>query len=117
MGHRVGLAAQIHDRVRDAAGDVDEGQIAELAIGAIETRRELGGQLENQSRALGGDLPKARIGHFGKLGLLAGAHPGAAGRLFVEQSHFAEELAFVEVGEHHLVAVLVLDHDLDRAAR
>ena len=48
MSHRIGLAAQVHDRVRDAAGDVDEGQIAELSVGAIETGRELSGQLENQ---------------------------------------------------------------------
>ncbi len=117
MRHRIGLAAQIHDGVRHAAGDIDERQIAELAVGAIEPRRELGGQFEDQSGAFGGDLPKTRIGHFGELGLLAGAHPGAARRLFVEQAHFPEKLALVEIGEHHFVAVFVLDHDFDRAAR
>ena len=115
MSHRVGLAAQVHDRVRDAARDVDEGQIAELAVGAIETGRELSGQLENQPGAFGGDLPEARISHFRELRLLAGSYPGAAGGLFVEQAHLAEELPLVEIGEDHLVAVLVLDHDLDRA--
>jgi hypothetical protein len=32
------------------------------------------------------------------------------------RTHFAEELPPVEVSEHHLVAFLVLDHDLHRAA-
>jgi hypothetical protein len=41
--------AQIHDRVRDAAGHVDEGEIAELAVRAVEARRELGRQLEDQA--------------------------------------------------------------------
>src|SRR5690606_347800 len=41
--------------------------------------------------------------------------PGAALRLLVEKAHLAEELAFVEVREDHLVAVLVLDHHFDGA--
>ena len=83
----------------------------------VRSRRvgELGCQLENQPRALGRYLPESRVGHFRELGLLAGANPGASRRLFVEQPHFAEELALVEVCQHHLVAVLILDHDLDRA--
>ncbi len=68
-----------------------------------------------ESGALGRDLPEARIGHFGEFGLLTGAHPGAAGGLLVEQAHFAEKLPLVQVGEHHLIAVFVLDHDFDRA--
>ena len=47
--------------------------------------------------------------------MLPGAHPGAAGGLLVEQAHFPEELAFVEIRQHHLVAVFVLDHDFDGA--
>jgi hypothetical protein len=58
--------------VRDAAGDVDEGEVTELAIGAIEAGRELGGQLEYQSGALGGEFPKKRVGNFRKLGFLKG---------------------------------------------
>ena len=69
-----------------------------------------------EARALGGDLAEARIGHFRELALVARAHPGAARRLLVEQAHLAEELTLVEVGEHHLVAFLVLDHHFDRAA-
>ena len=45
MRHCVRFAAQIHDGVRHAAGDIDEGQIAELAIGAVKAGGELGGQL------------------------------------------------------------------------
>ena len=41
MRHRVRLAAEVHDRVRHAAGDVDEGEVAQLAIGTVEARREL----------------------------------------------------------------------------
>ena len=116
MRHRIRLAAQVHDRVRDAAGDVDEREVAELAIGAIQARGELRRQLEHQARAFGRELAEAGIGHFREFALLARAHPGAARRLFVEQAHLAEELTLVEVGEHHLVAFLVLDHHFDRAA-
>jgi hypothetical protein len=60
-------------------------------------------------------LPKTRIGHFGQFGLLACAHPGAAGRLLVEQAHFAKKLPLIEIREHHFVAIFVFDHDFDRA--
>ena len=39
-----------------ATGDVDEGQVGQFAIGAIETRRELRRELEYQARALRRDL-------------------------------------------------------------
>ena len=48
MRHRIRLAAQIHDGVGDAARDVDEREVAELAVGAIEARGELRGQLEDR---------------------------------------------------------------------
>ena len=67
VSHGVGLVAQVHDRVRDAPGDIDEGEVAELAVGAIQACGELRGQLEHQPRALGGDLPEARVGHFRQL--------------------------------------------------
>ena len=113
MRHGVRLVAQVHDRVSDAAGDVDEGEIAQLAVRAVEAARELRCKLEQQRRALGRDLAEARVGHLRELALRARAHPGAALRLFVEEAHLAEELALVEVGQHHLVAFLVLDQHLD----
>jgi hypothetical protein len=114
--HRVRLSAQIHDCVRHPAGDIDEREVAEFAVGPIEPRRELSGQFKDEPRTLRSDLPKARISHFCELGLLARAHPGAARRLFVEQAHFPEKLALVQVSEHHFVAVFVLDHDFDGTA-
>src|SRR5690606_11854202 len=63
-----------------------------------------------------GDLAEAGVGHFGQLALVAGADPGAARRLLVEETHLAEELAAVEVSQHHFVAFLVLDHHFDGAA-
>src|SRR5665213_1327318 len=115
MRHRIRLVAQIHDRVRDAAGDVNERQVAEFAIGAIKTRGKLGRKFKDEARAFGGDLPEARIGHLRKLALVSGADPGGSGGLFVEQPHFAEELPAIEVGKHHFVAFLILDHDFYRA--
>src|SRR5450755_1938229 len=114
MRHRIRLAAQIHDRVRDATRHIDKREIAELLVGPVEPGRQLCCQLEYQAWAFSSDLPEARIGHFGKLSLLACAYPGAAGRLFVEQPHLAKELALIEVGQHHFVAVLILDHYFDR---
>ena len=116
MRHGVGLATQVHDGVRHTAGDVDEREIPELAVGAIESRRELRGELEHEAGAFGRDLAEARIGHFRELAVVARAHPGAAQWLFVEQAHLAEELTLVEVGKHHFVAFLVLDHHFNRAA-
>jgi len=114
--HGVGFAAQIHDGVSHAAGDIDEGQIAQLAVGAVEPCGQLRGELKHQPRALGGDLPEARVRHLGELALVAGAHPGAAGGLLVEQAHLAEELPAVQVGQHHFVAFLILDHHFHRTA-
>ena len=116
MRHRIGLVAQVHDGVGDASGDVHEGEITQLAVGAVKARRKLGCEFKDESRAFRGDLPEARVGHLRKLAGVSRAHPGAARRLFVEQAHFAKELAAVEVSQHHLVAFLVLDHDFDRAA-
>jgi hypothetical protein len=115
MRHRIGLAAQIHDRVRNAPRHIDECEVTEFPIGPMQTARKLRGELEHDSRALRGDLPESRIGHFRDLAFGARAYPSAARGLLVEQAHLAEELALVEIGKHHLVAVLVLDHDLDRA--
>src|SRR5207248_641560 len=81
VGHGVRLAAQVHDRVGYAPGDVDEGEIAQLAVGAVEARRELRGELEHEPGALGGDLAETRISHLGDLALIARADPGAARRL------------------------------------
>src|SRR6185437_7326427 len=89
--------------------------IAELAVGTVQTRSELRRQLEDEPGALGGHLAEARIGHLRELAGVAGSHPGAARGLLIEQAHLAEELPLVEVGEDHLVAFLVLDHDLDGA--
>src|SRR5262249_31124384 len=88
----------------------------ELPIGPVEPGCQLRCELEYQARALCGDLPEARISHFRQLALVTGPYPGAAGGLLVEQPHLTEELTAVEVGEHHLVAFLVLDHDFNRAA-
>src|SRR5512146_1006220 len=117
MRHRIRLLAEIVDGMGHAASDVHECEIAQLAIGTIEAGGELGGKLENEPWALGGNLPETGIGHLRQLALVAGAHPGAARRLVAEEeAHLAEELTSVEVREHHLVAFLVLDHHLDRAA-
>ena len=60
--HRVGLVTEIHDGVSDATRYVDECQVAQLAIGAIETRCELRCEFEYQPGAFAGDLPETRIG-------------------------------------------------------
>ncbi len=99
----------------DAASDVDEREVAELAVGAIEPGGELRGQLEHEAGAFRCDLAEARIGHFRELAGIARADPRAAGGCLVEEAHLAEELSLVEVGEDHLVAFLVLDHHFDRA--
>src|SRR6185312_4035603 len=54
-------------------------------------------------------LAEARVADLGQLAFAAGAYPGAAGRVVGEEAHLAEELAAVEIGDHDLVAVLVLD--------
>src|SRR4051794_26419001 len=107
MGHGVRLAAQVHDGVRYATGDVNKGKVAQLAVGPVEAGSQLGRELENQARAFRGNLAEARVGHFSQLALVAGADPGAAGGLLVEKPHFSEKLSTVEVGKHHLVAFLV----------
>ena len=116
MRHGIRFAAQIHDGVSHTAGDIDEREIRELAIGAIESRRELRGEFEHEAGTFRRDLAEARIGHFREFAVVARAHPGAAQWRFVEQAHLAEELTLVEVGKDHLVAFLVFHHHFNRAA-
>ena len=99
----------------DATCDIDEGEIAQLAIRAVESRGQLRSKLEHEARAFRGDLAEAGIGHLGNLALGPRPDPGAARWLLIEKAHLAEELALVEVGQHHLVTVFILDHDFDRA--
>src|SRR5690606_31866155 len=90
MGHRIRLAAQVHDRVRDAPRDVDESEIPELAVRAIEPRRELRRDLEDEPGAFGRELTEPRVSHLRDLALGARANPGAALRLLVKEAHLAE---------------------------
>src|SRR5256886_3565803 len=87
--HGVRFAAQIHDGVSHAAGHIDEREIAQLALGAVEARGQLCGELKHQPGALRGDLPEARASHLRELALVARADPGAASRLFVGQTPLA----------------------------
>ncbi len=57
--------------VGDTTGHVHEGEVAELPVRAIEARGQLRRELEYEARAFGGDLPEARVGHLGKLTLVA----------------------------------------------
>ena len=97
------------------ARDVDKGEVTQLPVGSVQACRQLSCQLENQARIFTGNLPESRVGHFGDFALGSGANPGAASRSLVEQSHLAKEFAFVEIGKHHFVAVLVFDHYFDRS--
>ena len=94
-----------------AAMDAFEG---DEQVGAGRVAGQLGGELEHKARALAGNLAETRVGHFRELAGRSRAYPGRPGGLVVDQAHFAEELALVEVGQHHFVAVLILDHDLNR---
>ena len=100
--------------MRDSSGNVDEGQVTQFAIGAIETGCQLRCEFKDEPRTFTGDLPKTRIRHLGNFALRASSYPGTASWLLIEQTHFTEELPFVQVGKHHFVAVFVFDHDFDR---
>ena len=101
--------------MRHAARYVNEREIAEFSVGAVETRGQLGGELKHEARAFARDLAESRIGHLGDFALGACPYPGTAGGLFVEKAHLTEELSFVQVSQDHLITVFVLDHDFDRA--
>ena len=102
--------------MRDASADIDEGEIAELAVGALEAYRELGGDLEGERRRLIRQLPEPRIRNLRDLGTAAGSHERGA-LVDAEQPHLAEELPFREIGQHDLVAAIVLDQHLDRTGQ
>ena len=115
MRHRVGLVTEVHDGVGNASRDIDEGKIAEFAIGLVEACRELCGEFKYEPRAFARDLAESWIGHLGDFAFNSRSHPGAACWLLVEKTHFAEELTLVQVRQHHFVAVFILDHHLDRS--
>ena len=115
MGHRIRFIAQIHNRVGNATGNIDERQVTELAIRSIKPGGQLCCQFEYEARTFAGNLTKSRVGHFCNFTFSACANPGASRRLLVKQPHFTEKLALVQVGQHHFIAILILDHDFDRA--
>ena len=115
MRHRIGFFAKIHDRVCNAARYIDEREITELSVGPVQSRRKLSRKLEHDPWVFGCDLAEARVSHFGDFAFGPGANPSATGRLFVKQAHLTEELAFIEIGKDHLIAVFVFNHDFDRA--
>jgi hypothetical protein len=115
MGHCVGFVAQIHDGMSYAPGNVDKCQIAQFTIGTVKTCCKLCREFKHQSRTFARNLAKTRICHFGDFAFGTRSDPGTASRLFIEQTHFTEELPFIQVSQHHLIAVFIFDHDFDRA--
>ncbi|MCY1296168.1 hypothetical protein D9M70_455430 [compost metagenome] len=114
MGHGVRLLAQVEQGARDPAGDVEEGQVADLARGVAQAVGHLAAEGVEDFRVLLGQLAELGVAEFGHLAFGLGADPGAAFLLaafLVEQAHLAEEVAGVEVGDDHLAAVIVLDED------
>ena len=102
--------------MRDAPTHIDEGEVTELAVGALEAHRQLGGDLEGERWRFVRQLAEPRIGHLRDLGTAAGTHEGSA-LVDAEQPHLAEELPFREIGQHDLVAAIVLDEHFDRTGQ
>src|SRR5690606_10396293 len=118
VGHGIGLLAQLQQGARDPAGDIQEGEIADLAGSAAQAVSHLPAYHIEQLGIAGGDLTEFGVGQLGEFAFGLGLDPGAAvllGLLFVKQAHFAEEIARVEVGDDHIAALVVLDRDGDRA--
>jgi hypothetical protein len=118
VGHGIRLLAQVEQAAGHAAGDVEEGQVADLARGVAQALGHLAAQGVENLRVLAGQFAEFVVADLGHFALGLGAHPGAAlllaaGRF--EQPQLAEEVATVEVGDDHLVAFVVFDQDGDRA--
>ena len=118
MGHGIGLHGQIVEGLGDAAGDVNKGQVGQLARGGPEAISNLGRQLEHQIGIVTAHLVKPFVAdtrHFR-------GHPGHQIRranFFSKQPHFTKEITRVQVADYHfLVRVLIIvDDDGDRALK
>ncbi|MNE02208.1 hypothetical protein D3C80_946780 [compost metagenome] len=114
MGHGVRLLAQLEQGAGDAAGDVEEGQVTDLAGGLAQAIGHLAAEGVEDFRVLLGQLAELGVADLGHFAFGLGAHPSAALLLVafaVEQAHLAKEIAGVEVGDDHLAAIVVLDED------
>jgi len=118
MGHRVGLLAQIQQRTRDAAGNVEKGQVSDLARGVAQAFGHLAAEGIENVRILLGQLAEFRVAQLGHFALGFCADPSATFlvRTFLfEKPHLSEKVARVQVSDDHLAAVIILDKDGDRA--
>ncbi|MNY00814.1 hypothetical protein D3C86_1333230 [compost metagenome] len=117
MGHGVRLFAQVEQGARDAAGDIEKRQVADLARGVAQAFGHLAAEGVEDVRVLLGQFAELGVAEFRHFAFGLGAHPGAAFLLrpiLVEQAHFAEEVPGVEVGDDHFAAIVVLDENGDR---
>src|SRR3546814_16981156 len=67
MSHGVGLLAQVEQGARDTAGNVKEGQVADLACGVAQTLGHLTDEGVEDVRTLLGQPAKLRIAQFGNI--------------------------------------------------
>ena len=116
MGHRARFLAEPGKRARHAASHVKEGQVTDLLIHAAQAMGELFGDDHQQIGKQRGRGLQALVADLGDVAGDLGAHHGAALGVFAEQTDLAKELTGVQVGEHQLVALFVLDAYRDRTA-
>ena len=110
MGHGVRLLAQVQQGASHAAGDVQERQIAHFAGGGTEATGNLGGDGEQDVSVFTGQLLELGVADFSHFTLGLGLYPRRAGRVVFKQTHFAEEVPFIQVGHDHLATVIIFDH-------
>src|SRR3546814_20835617 len=80
MSHGVGLLAQVEQGARDTAGNVKEGQVADLAGGVAQPLGHLTAEGVEDVRILLGPLAKLPIAQFGTSSLRLCADPGATAK-------------------------------------
>ena len=84
MGHGVGLFAEVEEGAGYAAGDIEEGEVADFLGGFAQALGHLGADGVEDIGVVLADLVEFGVADFAHFALRFGANPGAAGLLVVK---------------------------------
>src|SRR5574344_853131 len=111
VSHGIRLVGQIQQGLSDPTGHVEEGQVADVLTGGLQTTSHLGGEAHQNFRIDLDQLTEFLVGNLGDFARALGADPSGTGRVLAlfKQPQLTDEITLVQVGKDHLLALFILD--------
>ena len=115
MGHGIRLFRQVQQGLRDAARNVQEGEVTHFLRGYLQAVCHLGRQAHQDVRVYLNQLAEFLVGNFSHFTGGLRPNPGATLLTFFKQSKLADEIPLVKVGQDHLFTFFILNQHRDGA--